>query len=199
MKRVALFLSMVFIASSCTSLLYSGMSPIGDKVHAVAKDLTPNEDPATGLYGYLNNLGIWVIAPQFKSAGRFQNGLARVRPGYYYGAINPLGQWVVQPVFESGLDCDAAMRSINKGRLAGIELWAAEDPNTERYGYLNHFGAWHIEPQYQMGYNFDSDGYAIVKVLNGGWGVINRSNQFVIQPNFESKLDVQSALSKLKR
>lgn len=199
MKRRFLVLSLLCVVTSCSPLLYSGLLPIGDKVQTVARDLTPSEDPATGLYGYLNNLGIWVIAPQFKSAKSFSDGMARVKKGSYYGAIDPLCQWVVQPVFSSSLDCDEAIRSICKGRLAGVELWAAEDPATELYGFLNHFGIWHIKPQYESGYNFDSDGYAVVKLVNGGWGAINRSNQWVIQPNFTSKLDLESALSKLKR
>jgi hypothetical protein len=83
--------------------------------------------------------------------------------------------------------------------LPGIELWLTEDPETERYGFLNHFGEWHIPPQYEDGSDFDSDGFAVVKPVNGRWGVINRQNQWVIQPNFEWKHEAQSALQRLKR
>lgn len=198
MKRITLLLVVCFV-SACSPLLYSSYLPFGDKVQLVGKSLTPTEDRATGLYGYLNDLGIWVITPQFKYAGSFSDGMARVRKGSYYGVINPLGQWIVQPVFASSLDCDGAIRSIRKGRMVGIEMWIAEDPATERYGFLNHFGAWQIEPQYESGYNFDDDGFAIVKVIGGGWGVIDRSNKWVIQPNFESSMDARSSLSRLKR
>ena len=199
MKRVSLLLIVVCLVSACSPLLYSSYLPFGDKVQLVGKSLTPTEDRATGLYGYLNDLGIWVITPQFKYAGSFSDGMARVRKGNYYGVINPLGQWIVQPVFASSLDCDGAIRSIRKGRMVGIEMWIAEDPATERYGFLNHFGAWQIEPQYENGYNFDDDGFAIVKVVGGGWGVIDRSNKWVIQPNFGSSMDARSSLSRLKR
>ena len=199
MKRVSLLLIVVCLVSACSPLLYSSYLPFGDKVQLVGKSLTPTEDRATGLYGYLNDLGIWVITPQFKYAGSFSDGMARVRKGSYYGVINPLGQWIVQPVFASSLDCDGAIRSIRKGRMVGIEMWIAENPATERYGFLNHFGAWQIEPQYENGHNFDDDGFAIVKVVGGGWGVIDRSNKWVIQPNFESSMDARSSLSRLKR
>ena len=116
-----------------------------------------------------------------------------------YTPINPLGQWVIPPVFPSSVDCDSAMSSIRKGRLPGFELWLTEDPETERYGFLNHFGEWHIPPQYEDGSDFDSDGFAVVKPVNGRWGVINRQNQWVIQPNFEWKHEAQSALQRLKR
>lgn len=199
MKPLFLSLLMVALVSSCSPLLYSGLLPVGEKVQSVARGLTPTEDPATGLYGYLNNIGIWVIAPQFKSASSFHDGLARVKKGSYYGAIDPLGQWVVQPVFSSSVDCDGALRSISEGRLAGIEMWVKEDPATGLYGYLNHYGVWQIKPQYESGLDFDGDGFAVVKVSGGGWGVINRSNQFVIQPNFGHKHEAQSALSRMKR
>lgn len=199
MKRIFLPLSLMALVCSCSPMLYSGIFPVGEKMQSVARGLTPTEDRATGLYGYLNNLGIWVIAPQFKSAGSFSDGMARVKKGSYYGAIDPLGQWIVQPVFTSSVDCDAAIGSIRKGRLVGIEMWAMEDPATELCGYLNHFGEWQIKPQYESGMDFDGDGFAVVKVKGGGWGVINRMNQFVIQPNFDHKHEAQSALSSLKR
>lgn len=199
MKRTILLISSLWLLLSCSPLLYSSFLPIGDKVQSVAKGLTPTEDRATGLYGYLNDLGIWVIAPQFKDASNFNDGMARVRKGSYYGVINPLGQWIVQPAFASGSYCDQAITSIRKGRLVGIEMWLTEDPATELYGYLNHYGTWQIEPQYEDGHNFDSDGFAVVKVRGGGWGVINRSNVMVIQPNFKYSHEAQSALSRMKR
>ncbi|MBQ4533450.1 MAG: WG repeat-containing protein [Alistipes sp.] len=199
MRHKLLLFVVAWIVSSCSPLLYSSYLPIGDKVQLAGKSLTPTEDRATGLYGYLNDFGIWAIPPQFKYAGSFTDGMARVRQGSYYGVINPLGQWIVQPVFSSSLDCDGAIRSIRKGRMVGLEMWIAEDPATERYGYLNHLGKWQIEPQYENGYNFDDDGFAIVKVVGGGWGVIDRSNKWVIQPNFESSMDARSSLSRLKR
>ena len=199
MRHKLLLFVVAWIVSSCSPLLYSSYLPIGDKVQLAGKSLTPTEDRATGLYGYLNDFGIWAIPPQFKYAGSFTDGMARVRQGSYYGVINPLGQWIVQPVFASSLDCDGAIRSIRKGRMVGIEMWIAEDPATERYGYLNHLVKWQIERQYESGYNFDDDGFAVVKVVGGGWGVINRSNKWVIQPNFESSMDARSSLSRLKR
>jgi hypothetical protein len=83
--------------------------------------------------------------------------------------------------------------------MAGIELWYAQDPATELYGFLNHFGEWHILPQYENVHNFDSDGFAVVKVVGGGWGAINRQNQMVIQPNFDYSYKAEDALRRLKK
>ncbi len=197
--RLIMALIAMMGVTSCTSLLYSNQTPLAGHMAGVSQRLTPTEDPATGLYGYLGDLGVWVIQPQFKSAQHFSNGMARVKHGSYYGTINPLGQWVIKPVFRSTVDCDEAMTSIRKGRMVGIELWYAEDPVTGLYGFLNHFGEWHILPQYENAHNFDSDGFAVVKVVGGGWGVINRQNQMVIQPNFDYSYKAESALGRLKR
>ena len=187
------------LSTACTQLLYTSYAPMGAQMERVTRGLTPTEDPATGLYGYLSDIGLWALAPQYLSAQKFHNGMARVEVRSGYGAINPLGQWVIQPVFRWGSDCDNAMRSIIKGRMAGIELWYAEDPQTELYGFLNHFGAWHIEPQYEDVSSFDSDGFAAAKPVGGRWGIINRQNQWVIQPNFSSRYDAESALRRLTR
>lgn len=187
------------LSTACTQLLYTSYAPMGEQVERITRGLTPTEDPATGLYGYLSDIGLWALAPQYKHASNFRNGMARVQVMSGYGAINPLGQWVIQPVFQSSSACDNAMTSITKGRLPGIELWEARDPQTELYGFLNHFGAWHIEPQYDNVMSFDSDGFAVVKPVGGRWGVINRQNQWVIQPNFESRYDAAEALRRLTR
>ena len=84
---IFLFIFMFFVCS-CAGLggfpLYSGS--YGSQA---ASRLTPVESPATGLYGYVNDLGMWVIQPKFRSAQRFRNnGLARVQIGVRYGAIN---------------------------------------------------------------------------------------------------------------
>ena len=108
---IFLFISMFFVCS-CAGLggfpLYSGS--YGSQA---ASRLTPVENPATGLYGYVNDLGMWVIQPKFRSAQRFRNnGLARVQIGVRYGAINMAGKVVINPVFEHSYDVDNAITSI---------------------------------------------------------------------------------------
>nr|MBE6190776.1 WG repeat-containing protein [Rikenellaceae bacterium] len=199
MKRILFLLVSGWLIVSCTQLLYTAYPAVGNQMQSVTRHMTATEDPATGLYGYLSDYGLWVIAPTYQDAQNFHDGMARVKTGGRYGIINPLGQWIVQPVFSWALSCDQAAASIRKGRIAGIELWLMEDPATELYGYLNHFGAWHITPQYEDGGEFDSDGFAVAKPVGGHWGVINRQNEWVIQPNFNNRYEAQNALSRLKR
>lgn len=130
-----------------------------------ASRLTPVENPATGLYGYVNDLGMWVIRPKFRSAQRFRNnGLARVRIGVRYGAINMAGKVVINPVFEHSYDVDNAITSMEKGRLRGIDLWETRDSKSGLYGYLDYYGNWFIKPQYYNARGFNDEGFAVVEV-----------------------------------
>lgn len=161
---------------------------------------TPAENPATGLYGYVNDLGLWVIQPRFDDAQHFNDcGLARVRIGNRYGAIDPLGKWVVAAVFSNGYTVDAAIRSIDKGRLPGIELWSECDSESGLYGYLDHYGRWAIAPQYLSAHEFSSNGIAVVKVNTGRWGAIDRRGTIVIQPNFGYAYEAEAAAQRLSR
>ena len=167
-----------------------------------AVSLTRAEDPGTGLYGYLNELGMWAIAPQYRYARDFDTdmGLAIVQFGdRSFGAINTLAQVVIAPNFASSYDVESAISSMERGRYCGIDLWVAEDRATGLYGFLNYYGQWHIAPQYIYARSMDSDGFAIVEVSKGQWGAIDRAGNLVIAPNFNSSYDVESALRRLTR
>ena len=79
-------------------------------------------------------------------------------------------------------------------------LTAQEDPATELCGYLDYYGNWYIMPQYRYAGEMSSDGFAIVQMADTGlWGAIDRRNKIVVQPNFKSRYDAESALNKLLR
>ncbi|WP_302788303.1 WG repeat-containing protein [Barnesiella intestinihominis] len=193
---IFLFISMFFVCS-CAGLggfpLYSGS--YGSQA---ASRLTPVENPATGLYSYVNDLGMWVIRPKFRSAQRFRNnGLARVQIGVRYGAINMAGKVVVNPVFEHSYDVDNAITSMEKGRLRGIDLWETRDSKSGLYGYLDYYGNWFIKPQYYNARGFNDEGFAVVEVGRNRWGAIDRNNRIVIQPNFKASYEAENALRRL--
>ena len=199
MKYALLLVISMSFAVSCTGIVpffHRGSSYSSD----VTRRLTPVEDPATGLYGYVNDLGIWVIQPRFRSAQNFQsNGLARVRLGNRFGAINMAGNTVINFNFTKSYNVDAAIVSMAKGRLRGIDLWMECDPNSELCGYLDYYGNWYIRPQYYNARAFNQDGFAVVEVKRGQWGAIDRNNRIVIQPNFSSSYEVENALHRLMR
>lgn len=166
----------------------------------ITKTLIATEDPGTGLYGYLNEYGVWVIKPQFRYAKTFNReiGIATVQIlNGRWGAINSLAQTVINFSFTSQYDVDEAIRSIANGRYCGIDLWVMQDPETLLYGYLNYFGNWHIAPQYTYAKDMNSDGYAIVQFADRRWGAIDRNGKIVVQPNFTSQYDAADALRAL--
>lgn len=200
MKRLSYLLTLLLpLLWSCST---TGPAVFGNAAgRALAQTgarYTPAENPATGLYGYVNDLGLWVIQPKFDAAQNFNDcGLARVRIGNRYGAIDPLGQLVIAAVFSNGYTVDAAIRSIDKGRLPGIELWAEYDPASERYGYLDHYGRWAIAPQFLSAREFDTNGIAVVAVERNRWGAIDRRGAIVVQPSFNNSYEAEAAVRRL--
>ena len=177
------------------------LNPVTAAISSIApnpRNLTAQEDSGTGLYGYLNEYGIWVIAPTFRYTTNFNTdlGLATVQiSNHRWGAIDVYGQTVIQFNFDSRYSVDEAMRSILKGRYIGIDLWVTEDPATELCGYLDYYGNWYIAPQYRYACNMNDDGFAVVQMADTGlWGAIDRRNNIIVQPNFKSRYDAESAL-----
>lgn len=216
MKRIFPYLIVGGLLSSCSIMgpaftgLLSGPTSVDVAGSGVAgapvvvnsqagRRYTPAEDPATGLYGYINDLGMWVISPRFENVQSFgSNGMARVRLGGRYGVIDPSGQFVIPAVFSSSSDAAEAMQSITKGRMTGLELWAQEDPATGLYGYLDHYGRWAITPQFRSASDFNRN-LAVVQVSDGRWGAIDLRGTMVIQPRFNSSGDARSAAQRLNR
>lgn len=203
MKRFLIFVTASLALSSC-GILNMLMYPSGQIVSGFGyyspDNLTATEDPGTGLCGYLNNFGAWVIPPTYKYAGDFdsETGLAVVTiPGGRCGAIDVMANTVIEFNFSTIYQVRDAISSIKKGRYTGIELWPMEDRATELYGYLDHYGNWHIPPQYLYTTDFNSEGYAVVQFGERQWGAIDRSNRVVIQPNFTGRYDAQNALNRL--
>ncbi len=209
MKRMVIMLvALALLATSCglftttaTGTITSTNPTVNALTGAVAaphiKNLKVTQDPGTGLYGYLNEYGVWVIAPQFIYARNFDTdlGIAIVEPRRgFYGAINVFGQTVIEFNFSSSYDVEAAMSSMKKGRYVGIDLWEQQDHATGLYGYLNYYGQWHIAPQFTYAKAMHSEGLAVVEFKDGGWGAIDRTGKIVIQPNFRSSYDAEDAL-----
>lgn len=217
MKRFLLLLVPACMAVSSCGLLNMAMNggvvntPAGSVVNPVAstmavvapnpRNLTAQEDPGTGLYGFLNEYGVWAIAPTFRYTTDFNTdiGLATVQlSNGRWGAIDVYANTVIQFSFDSRYDVDEAMHSILKGRYIGVDLWEMEDPATELWGYLDYYGNWYIAPQYRYVSAMSSDGFALVQFNDTGlWGAIDRRNNIIVQPNFKSRYDAESALNKL--
>lgn len=205
MKRLLLCSALLPLLCSCSIIgpaftgLASGTATVSSSpARQIGRRYTPAQDPATGLYGYLNDLGMWAIAPKYDNVQSFgSSGLARVRIGNHYGAIDPMGQVVIPFVFSNSNNATAAIQSIAKGRLPGLELWPEQDPATGLFGYLDHYGRWAVAPKFRSCSSFNQRKLAIVQLENGMWGAIDLNGTMVIQPRFNNASDARSAVQRL--
>lgn len=156
-------------------------------------------------YGYQNEMGTWVIEPQFEMAGRFSEGLAPVRVGGCYGVINRHIEYIVEPQYDN-------LWSYSEG-LAAFRL-------NGKYGFIDRTGRRIIEAQFDdCSWQFDkglacagndqdygiidvtgrfigshrfkkigiySQGLARVQNRHGRWGFIDRQGEIAIQLQFEN-------------
>lgn len=59
-----------------------------------------------GKTGYFDNMGTWVIAPEYNGGRDFKNGFAAVKQGNKWGFINKTGEWVISPQFAAVKDME---------------------------------------------------------------------------------------------
>ncbi len=121
-----------------------------------AQNLIGQQDTASGLWGFKDSTGNWVIAPEFNFASQFSEGLAGVCMNGKWGYINPEGEVAIPCQFD-----DATYFS---EKLAG----ACKDG---KWGFINRSGAMVIPFQYEEIRSF-IDGLAPVKE-NGEWSFID--------------------------
>lgn len=76
-----------------TKYKYLEIGPFADGLALVKLS---DSDRAKRLYGYIDREGKEVIAPQYKQARAFSDGLAEVQSGAQWGYINPQGQWALK-------------------------------------------------------------------------------------------------------
>ena len=133
--------------------------------------------PQGNRYGYVNVLGEFAIAPQFVFANEFSEGLASVSvDGKTTGFINRLGEMVIAPQFVY------AGKFVQGLANVGLPNPDADQPFVvayiDRRGTLMFNGA-----RFAAAEPF-SAGLAAVSVDGKSYGYINRTGQFVIEPQF---------------
>lgn len=140
------------------------------------------------LYGYVNVLGEFVVAPQFAFAGTFTEGLALVSyDGQKFGFINRLGQVVVPIQYQFATPFAGGIS------VAGVSASPAGEQEyvifIDRAGQ-NIFG----ETTFSAGQPF-SEGMAAVKSFEGQFGYIDLSGEYVIQPQYDYALPFSEGLA----
>lgn len=121
-------------------------------------------------YGYIDNMGTVVIAPRFKHARDFSEGLAAVKDDKSdkYGYINMDGQYIITPQYDRAGEFH--------GRLACVRVG-------DLYGFIDQTGKFVVEPQFVDAEDFH-EGLAMVAVGDletGKRGYIDKKGNFVIE------------------
>ncbi|GAE05518.1 WG repeat-containing protein [Paenibacillus sp. JCM 10914] len=158
-------------------------------------------------WGYINQAGQWIIAPQFEEANDYQaNGLAIVSTMGKYGIIDRTGRYVVEPIYQSispysehraaVLDAEGFRLIDEKGHVltrqaypyissvqhgrAVFNIASTTDSGSSRYGYLDAQGRVAIPAQYAEANDFDKNGKAVVKMNDREYALIGLQGQQLI-------------------
>ena len=101
--------------------------------------LHPAKDSETGLWGYINYLGEWVLPPQYETAGLFRGNYAAVSTGdpwdYTMGIIDRDGNWVVEPRYfvDEGYD-EFYYGGLNTGM---DQVWNSQEDEAAYWGFFD--------------------------------------------------------------
>jgi len=138
-----------------------------------------------GKYGFIDQTGKVVIAPQFDSASDFSEGLALVRIGGEstgkYGFIDKTGNYVSDPQFGDALSFSEGLAAVKTGG---------------EWGYIDKTGMIAIDPQFSRTWGF-SEGLAAA-VYGNHWRYIDKSGQRVIKPKFDKAMSFSEGLASVK-
>ena len=120
-----------------------------------------------GRYGYVNNIGKFVLEPQYENAQPFSDFLAAVKQDGKWGYINGEGKFVVEPHFEDAYLFSDQAAAVKEGG---------------KWGFINRSGKFLIEPKYENAAVF-RQGLAAVQ-WEGKWGFVNKSGEMAIPPKY---------------
>lgn len=133
-------------------------------------------DNDSGLAGFLDDTGRWIIPAQFKDVGTFtDDGLASATDESLnlIGYIDRTGAWKIKPRF-------IAATAFGEGLAAVCEQ------GNDQYGYIDTNGTWAIEPSFAEAKGF-YNGLAAVKSdagIDGTYGYIDKNGLWAISPQF---------------
>jgi hypothetical protein len=122
-----------------------------------------------GKIGFINNKGITVIPTHFKSAGEFNNNLAKALKDSLWGYINTEGSFIIKPQFTIANDFSEGL----------AEVWI----NNKHY-YIDTVGKIMFETQFKNAGKFYSGMSRVYSNEGYTKGFINRKGELVIKPDY---------------
>lgn len=167
------------------------------------------------LWGFIDRSGREVVAPRFKSADPFRDGLARVKGDKRFGFVDAAGALAIDGLIEAYGFSDGrakARRGTRFGylgkdgrfaiepRFAQCEAFregyaAAQDGDTLAWGVIDVHGAWRIAPGPLGGAVFSEGLAARRDRVDGTFGYIDAALSWVIPPRFSLALPFSEGLA----
>lgn len=151
----------------------------------VNNSITPFEK--NGIWGYKNELGTEIIAPQFLEAKKFQNGFAIVKVfnkdkmNFSYGIIKENGEFKLKAKYDFLSD------------IYGDRVIYLDDG---KYGLISNTGKVILEAQFDKITNFSEDTF-IFNIKNK-FGYIDKDGNIIINPLFDEAYSFKGGYAKVK-
>jgi len=144
---------------------------VDGKAQVVLKKSPPGEESRL-----IDPKGQCLASFDFKTMGRFSDGLALVMKGKKFGFVDESGAWVLEPGF-SNWDESLTECAFREG-LAPVKVKGV-------YGFIDRKGAMVIKPRFQAVNGTFSEGLAAVK-QDGGFGYLHPDGSWAVTPRFAS-------------
>lgn len=147
-----------------------------------SKSLTYKYDAESGLYGYVDSSGDWILPPQYIVAGAFLGGIALVQVGSVDGMLHDnCPQYLIDT---SGNYLMEVSKDITVINWQNREHILVKDKISEKIGCCNLSGDILIDCIYDEIQDFAED-YSYIKVrYDGLWGIIDKDGNWLIPAQF---------------
>jgi hypothetical protein len=163
-------------------------------IESFSQGLASAKDLATGLSGFIDITGSWIVEPIFDSLGSLsEDGLAVARLGPYgslEGYVDRTGSWVIEPRF-----------NIAWGFSEGFAVVKVEEGLESQWGHVDKTGEF-IRPPCVVGIasvppiNSFNEGLALTgDVTSGLYGFIDTNGGWAIEPQFVHADDFRNGLA----
>lgn len=137
----------------------------------------PNEPD---VWGYVNYLGNWEIAPQYSDCCQFSDTrkylYTQAKQAGRWGNIDRQGKIISDFIFETQADAAYALNQLEHNRNINDWRFPICDPIAHCWGFVDYKGEWVIHPKYEAVSHYinDTGMYATAK-KDGYWGAIDNN------------------------
>jgi hypothetical protein len=162
------------------------------------------QDAETGLWGFVDESGAWVIQPKFRQVWEFAaNGLAPAQDDGtgLWGYVDESGSWAIEPKYSKAWPFYDNGTAEVQGAEHGDTIWIDEkgngleggsprlqavmDPETRLFGVMARDGTWALEPTYA---DLTTDGHSDLLLARPQGsdlcGVVDAGGGWVVGPAF---------------